>query len=349
VENKTINSSKFTVEFTKHLLKQAKKCFLQNEKRNFTLIWHGGEPLLWGINNYKSIFEFMEKEFEGYNYQNNIQTNLLLINEDIIGLFKKYNVKVGFSLDGIREINDIQRIDKHGNGTFDLIMDKFALCKNNKLELGCIVVATKKHIGKVKELYNFMSENNIGFKLNPIFNSGEAKENIDEYGLTPSEYADMSIELFDLWYFDTKHKNNNSIFVDIASNLATKKITGCLFEENCQNSFLGISPYGNVLPCGRFCDEEEIKYSYGNLHMENLDTILSRINESEMYKRFEYIKESDCKYCEYFYACHGGCLHDGYLKSGDFKSKTFLCSAYKKIFPHILKRLKEVNISANNL
>ncbi len=39
--------------------------------------------------------------------------------------------------------------------------------------------------------------------------------------------------------------------------------------------------------------------------------------------------------------CHGGCLHDGFLKTSNFKPKTFLCSAYKKIFAHIETRLNK--------
>jgi hypothetical protein len=54
--------------------------------------------------------------------------------------------------------------------------------------------------------------------------------------------------------------------------------------------------------------------------------------------------QGSCKNCKWLNICHGGCLHDGFLKSGDFRSKTFLCSAYKKIFAHIEKRMQEVSI-----
>jgi hypothetical protein len=37
--------------------------------------------------------------------------------------------------------------------------------------------------------------------------------------------------------------------------------------------------------------------------------------------------------------------HDGFLASGDFRHKTFLCPAYKKIFAHIEHRLQENDIN----
>jgi uncharacterized protein len=327
--------------FAKSILRQIKECFLHNPKHRLSIIWHGGEPLLWGIENYKKIFAYMAQDFEGCKYKNSIQTNISLMNEEIIALFLKYNVHVSFSLDGPKGIHDLQRVNHNGEGTFDMIMEKIALCKEKKLSMGCIVVASKKHLGKIPELYQFMCDNNISFKFNPLFNAGEAKKNVDEYGLTPDEYAAMFIELFDLWFYDNEHKNYNKSFEEIASSLITKRTSGCLFGRNCQDSFLAISPNGDVVPCGRFCGNELIQYSYGNLHKESLEILLPKIRKSDIYNRYKYIEESSCGTCEYFEVCHGGCLHDGFIKSGDFKSKTFLCDAYKKIFAHISKRLKE--------
>jgi uncharacterized protein len=347
LSEETKNTNKFDVDFAKDILMQIKECFLINSKQKLTIIWHGGEPLLWGIKNYEEVFSFIAKEFEDYKYKNSIQTNLSLINEEYIDLFSKHNVHIGFSLDGTKEIHDLQRVNHKGEGTFDLLMEKITLCKKKKLNIGCIVVASKKHIGKIPELYQFMCDNNISFKFNPLFNAGEAKKNIDEYGLTPDEFAAMSIELFDLWFFDKEHKIRNSNFVEIASNLITKKPSGCLFGKNCQGNFLAISPTGDVVPCGRFCDNDLKKYAYGNLHKEKLSEILPKIKLSDPYNRYKHIEASSCKSCKFFDICHGGCLHDSFIESGNFRSKTFLCSAYKKIFTHILNRLEEVGLKGN--
>ena len=324
-----------SLEFIKNALLQIRDVLIPTDKKVSTILWHGGEPLLWGYNNFKHIFRFIEEVFDGYNYQQSIQTNLSLINQDFIELFKKYRVSVGFSLDGTKAIHDSQRVDKSGRGTFDLILNKYFLCKDNGINPGCIVVATKKHIGKIAELYKYMSSNGIDFKLNPIFCAGEAKTNDDDFGLTPSEYAQMSIELFDLWYNDKSRQINNPKFVDIASAIFTGQTSLCVFSSNCQENVFAISPYGEVFPCGRFCDNSLKQYSFGSITDEPLSDILTRRKESEIYKREYFINNSDCKNCKYFSICHGGCLHDGYLVNKDFKTKSFLCEAYKIVFPHI--------------
>ena len=333
----------FDINFAKSIILQIKHIipYIHTNKK-ITIIWHGGEPLLWGIDNYKDIFSYMEKELKGISYRNSIQTNLSLINDEYIDLFLKYNVHVGFSLDGTREINDSQRIDYLGNGTYDTIMEKVSLCRSRGLSIGCIIVGSKKHIGHIPELYKFLCNNSLNFKFNPIFTSGEACKNIDEIGITPDDYAQMTIELFDLWYNDRIHHIKESNLEEITSNLITNNSSACMFGENCQDNFFAVAPTGDVMPCGRFCDMDLKQFTYGNLHKEPLLDIILRIRHSEIYKRSEYIEMSNCKQCKFYDICHGGCLHDGFLKSDDFKSKTFLCSAYKKIFTHIENQLKLV-------
>ena len=342
LSNDTKSSHKlFDAGFAKSIVSQIRIVLADRPKQKLTFIWHGGEPLLWGIENYRKVLSFIESELSGIDYKNSLQTNLSLINEEYIDLFLRYNVHVGFSLDGTKEINDSQRINIVGEGTFDTIMDKVAMCQNKGLSIGCIIVGSKRHIGHIPELYRFLCDNKLNFKFNPLFSAGEACNNFDDIGITTDEYAEMAIELFDLWYNDNEHHIKESNFEEITTNLLSNNPSCCMFGKNCQENFFAIAPTGDVMPCGRFCDATLTQYAYGNLHKEPLAEILPRIKQSEAYKRSEYIEKSSCKRCNYYDICHGGCLHDGFLKSGDFKSKTFLCSAYKKIFAHIETRLNE--------
>ncbi|MDE6417540.1 MAG: radical SAM protein [Duncaniella sp.] len=337
-DTKTSNQT-IDVEFMKGVISQVKEIVCNKQKRPITFIWHGGEPLLWGIENYREVFSFMNEELHGINYKNAIQTNLSLISEDYIDLFLQHNIRIGCSLDGTKEINDSLRVTNDGNGTFSTIMEKIALCKSRGIDLGCIIVGNKKHIGHIPELFHFLSEKKLNFKFNPLFKAGEAADDFENLGITPDEYAEMCAELFDLWFYDNKHQIKESNFEEIAANLISHKPSYCIFGKNCQDNFFAIAPTGDVMPCGRFCDTDLLRYSYGNLHSEKLADVLPRIKYSDTYLRSEHIEHTDCKKCRYFDICHGGCLHDGFIKSGDFKSKTFLCSAYKRIFQHIETQL----------
>lgn len=349
LSNETKQQSQlFDIDFAKQVVQQLKVLLQDKPRRKLTVIWHGGEPMLWGIDNYRKIWAYMQQELTGCEVQNSMQTNLSLVTDEWIDLFLQYDVHVGFSLDGTQAIHDQQRVGIHGEPTFERIIANYRRCKERGMHIGCIVVGSKKHIGHITELYRFMRDEGLGFKFNPLFCSGEAQNNIDDYGITPDEYAQMAIELFDLWYDDQQGKITESNFVEIASNIATGKPTGCMFSQNCQDHFLAIAPTGDVMPCGRFCDNDLLQYYYGNLHHETLADILLRIKQTETYRRAEYIANSDCAKCKWYHICHGGCLHDGFLASGDFRHKTFLCPAYQRLFAHIEKRLKENNMIDQN-
>lgn len=329
------------VPFAKHIIRQIMDEALARHQKQLTLIWHGGEPLLWGVENYRKIFEWIEQESEEIYVKQNIQTNLSLMTEEYVQLFKRYNIHVGFSLDGTKDINDSQRKFPDGTGTFNIIMQKLALCRRYNLSIGCILVGSKRFIGRMGEVYDFLSANELNFKFNPLFEAGEACNNQKSLSISPLEYADMVIELFDLYYFDKEHRIKESNLIEIASNLMSGgHPSACMFGKNCQNHFMAIAPSGEVFPCGRFC-ETDTTYSYGNLHDKSFSDIIKSIQQSEIYKREEYIAKSGCSQCAYYHICHGGCLHDGFLNGGNFQTKTFLCSAYKRIFKHVELRLKE--------
>ena len=110
--NTTKEESKiFDVSFVRNVIGQIKEHIVKNKSRKkVTFIWHGGEPLLWGVKNFRQAFEFIEEELAGIDYSNSIQTNLSLLTEEYVDLFLKYNVHVGFSIDGFRGLNDSQRV-----------------------------------------------------------------------------------------------------------------------------------------------------------------------------------------------------------------------------------------------
>ena len=110
-----VRSKMFDLSFVRNAIEQVREYVIRNKsKKKVTFIWHGGEPLLWGVENFRRVFEFMEDGLSGIDYTNSIQTNLSLLTEEYVDLFLKYNVQVGFSIDGFMELNDSQRVFADG-------------------------------------------------------------------------------------------------------------------------------------------------------------------------------------------------------------------------------------------
>ena len=90
--------------------------------KDFTIVWHAGEPLAMPPNFYKSAFDIIDDIAQKlnknqYHFEHSIQTNGTLINQDWCDFFKTHNVKIGVSVDGPDFIHDANRKTKTGLGT----------------------------------------------------------------------------------------------------------------------------------------------------------------------------------------------------------------------------------------
>ena len=88
-----------------------------------TVAWQGGEPTLMKLDFFRRAVELVEKYRQpGQTVQHTFQTNGLLLDDDWCAFFKQHDFLVGLSVDGPRELHDTYRVDRRGQGTFDLVM-----------------------------------------------------------------------------------------------------------------------------------------------------------------------------------------------------------------------------------
>lgn len=303
--------------------------FAREEKyENCKLLWHGGEPLLWGIDNYRSIFTYISETYNDIDWEYSIQTNLLLLNEEYLDLFKRYKVGIGISMDGYRELHDTNRVHYDGSGSYDKVVDKILLARKNGVKVGAIVVVSSANIMYLEEIYNFFKKNKMGFQLNPLMSIGEATNN--KLSITNEEYEEALIKLFDLWINDSDAAPIGN-FIEIASSLKTGVTSNCVFSRNCQNSITVIEPNGDVLPCDRLCGND--KFVFGNIFSSKLKEMMKQ-KKNKFERRSETIRNITCKDCVFLGICNGGCPADN---SSQFEKgeKSTLCEVYKELFMHI--------------
>ena len=67
-------------------------------RKEIVFVWHGGEPLTYGLNNFIKIVE-MQKQYSEIKFINKIQTNATLINDAWCEFFKENHFKIGISFD----------------------------------------------------------------------------------------------------------------------------------------------------------------------------------------------------------------------------------------------------------
>lgn len=84
---------------------------------------HGGEPLLMKKERFEQLCQALRQGL-GFVGQLRIalQTNAMLVDDDWIGLFERFNISVAVSLDGPAEYHDKFRLDHAGKGTHALVV-----------------------------------------------------------------------------------------------------------------------------------------------------------------------------------------------------------------------------------
>ena len=93
-----------------------------NEKigRSTDITFHGGEPMLIGVPLLRRAFEIVNK-YDGTSIS--MQSNGTLLTDEMASLLKEYNVKVGISIDGPKEMHDAYRLNKGKKGSFDPVFN----------------------------------------------------------------------------------------------------------------------------------------------------------------------------------------------------------------------------------
>jgi len=302
------------------------------------IIWHGGEPLLAGIDFFKKILE-IQKLIPNHKFINSIQTNGTLLDGTLRKFLKTNHFKLGLSLDGIEITHDLNRPYKNGNSSFQ---DTLLWIKRKKRRHACCVL-NKNTYSHIEQIYEFSKKNTINFKFLPQYRAGRASDDTN-LELSNDELASAFIRLFDLWFEDKPNERANiHLFDYLTSRLNKTKNESeviphydCSFQNDCQYRFLGVAPNGDLYPCGKFVGEKE--YLYGNINEEGeISEKLNNPMRENFLERHKGLKE--CELCKYKDFCNSGCSHTAFVTCGSIMRKHPACGAYKKLFEHIEKKM----------
>ena len=144
--------------------------------------WHGGEPLLAGLDFYKNIINLQKDIFpKNIHFVNKIQTNGTLINEDYSKFFKKNNFAIGVSLDGPKFINDKYRVNKNNFSSFNQVIKGINLLKKNKNKFNVLSTLNNFTINKIKPInyIDFYNNLNVDLQINLMYPVGRGKNIVD--------------------------------------------------------------------------------------------------------------------------------------------------------------------------
>lgn len=286
-----------------------------------SIIFHGGEPLLWGYENFVSAIN-LQKELKDNNpnlvFRNSIQTNGSLLDDKWIDFFSENNFDIGISIDGPEEINFHKC--KHGNKK---VIENIHKLSKKKCNFGILSVITNEHAGWADKYYDFLVQNEI-HSVGFCFCVYDEAKHITVNNTILTEF----LKSFFVRYFEGQYQLNVREFNNVLKLCVGLRTDACSFSKRmrCEN-YYSIRPNGDVL----FCDPYSLDVSpIGNILQESFSDIKSK---PELIKIKELAKDGIlkiCNNCEINSICGGGCYRNTFSDG-----RNAFCDTFKSLYPFI--------------
>ncbi len=322
------------------------------------IIWHGGEPLVAGINTFKHAVE-IQKEINkstGITFRNLLQTNGTLLSQEWVDFFVEETFGIGVSLDGPQHLHDKYRVSLSNKSTFENTMQGINLLKKNGVPISILAVVTKNSLRYAKEAYNFfVTDLNIqSFDFLPMVELAvnSSKKTVNDKtktffpdSLDQGNFYDFMKDIFDLWWLDNRPDISIRFLDNVLLGLLGNSPTSCTFNGSC-GQYTTLDVNGSVSPCDNFIEYKNLVF--GDINVNNLNAIL------DSPKRLNYINQVShthpkCSECKFLKACGGGCSKYNYFLNQNFSDENYFCGDRWSIFNYVEQRLFQNHPQAKHL
>jgi uncharacterized protein len=311
-----------------------------------TVAWQGGEPTLMGVDFYRRAIELQEKyRRPGMTFENTLQTNGTLLNDEWCEFFRENDFLIGISIDGTRELHDAHRMDRTGAATFDRVMKGLRLLQKHRVEYNVLVTINHVNANHPLEVYQFLRDEAGATWMQfipAIERLTEGSVTMRQQGTTVSDrsveseqWGNFLIAVFDEWVRRDVGKIFVQTFEAAVRNWLGMGSSGmCVFDPVCGHGLV-LEHNGDLYSCDHFV---EPAYLLGNiLRQHMIDLVGSKRQRKFGRDKFDTLPLS-CRQCEVRFACHGECPKNRFLTTKDGElGLNYLCHGYKAFFQHIDK------------
>ncbi len=298
-----------------------------------TFTFHGGEPLLAGADFYRKALPMLTDELAHLEPNFALQTNLWKLTPELADVLAQYHIPIGSSLDGPKELNDLQRPE----GYYEKTMKGYELAKEHGLDVQFICTFTSHSVHSKEDIFNFFMDNHLTLKLHPALPSLKSDEP-ERWALAPEKYGDLLVYLMDR-YLENMDRIEVRNINDYARCVLTGRGTVCTFVDCMENTF-AVGPDGSIYPCYRFVGMPE--YVMGHVRDRPRPDELANSEAGVRMRRFKEYADRECKGCKHIRYCRGGCPYNAIAPSdGEIKGVDPHCQAYKRIFDEISDRFNQ--------
>lgn len=305
--------------------------------------FHGGEPLLAGVDYFEDAIGTIRRAIPSdVALILTVQTNGVLLDESFLELFRRHRVRVGVSLDGGPQANDLNRRYAHGGGSYLAVEAGLERLRQKRFRhlfggLLCTVDLRNDPITVYNGLLRFAPPRMD--LLLPHGNWSAPPPGLD-HGRDDTPYAQWLIEIFDKWYATPTRPTDVRIFTAIMS---------LLLGGPGRSESVGLDPVDFVVVAtdGGIEHGDALKTtadgaSATGLHVDgaSFDDVL-RLPETRARQSGLSSLGARCQRCHLVNVCGGGHYAHRYDGRTGFDNASVYCADLQRLITHVYLRMRD--------
>jgi uncharacterized protein len=300
--------------------------------KNFFILFHGGEPLLFGKKRFASLcgrLRRLEEEL-GIELKLGMTSNGVLIDAEWASLFKRYKVQITLSIDGPQSVHDATRVDFSGRGTLEKTVNSLRLLRGAGINPGVLAVCHPQ--SDVLQTWEY-------FTRDLTLQSFDILIPDANHDATPASIAAYYKQLFDLWY---DRYALEGVEIRLMESIA-KGLLGAFSRS--ESIGYGPTSTSTLLTDGSLEPLDVLRtagYGFTRTKYSVFDNDLQDVENDPLYQEVlnaSLVLAPECQACEYKFACGGGHIASRWSSRSRFNNPSVYCADFKEIFAHAWRRM----------
>jgi uncharacterized protein len=310
------------------LLQRIEEHVAQHSLIDFPIILHGGEPLLWGVENFHYFARACQAitSRTGCEIPIAVTTNGVLIDEEWLNCFEARHISVAISLDGPAHIHDVHRRTFQGTGTHAAVERAARMLVSRDIGVSALAVCNPAY--PPTQYVEFFAGCGIA-----NYDIMIPDATVDE---KPPSIASFYDALFDLWL--EANRNRPTVNIRIIADMIT-----ALLGNNSPTEGVGHKPIElcTVMTDGSVEAHDVLRIAgdgFTNTRFNIFDHAIDEVRNEPRWRaaRDASINLCDtCRQCKFMNACGGGYLPHRFSKKNGYDNPSVYCGDLYSMFENM--------------
>jgi len=301
---------------------------------DFPIVLHGGEPLLWGVENFHRFAECCEAIASrvGCDIPIAVTTNGLLIDESWLNCFEAHDMSVAISLDGPAHIHDIHRRTFQNTGTHEAVERAARMLVSRGIRVSALSVCNPAY--PPRQYVEFFAACGVTH-----YDIMIPDATVDE---KPASIASFYNGLFELWLEANRHEPTANIRI-------ITDMIAALLANHAPTEGVGYQPVElcTVMTDGSVEAHDVLRIAGNGVTKTNFNIFDSTIDEVRHDPRWMAAREASinlceqCRNCKFMSACGGGYLPHRFSRKNGYDNPSVYCDDLYAMFENMESVLEQ--------